>query len=266
MWQRRKILVLGMTYPSYSRKYVENVCTGGIFADDLTMCRIHPVPHRYWAEEARFKSWQWIEADVRRNEADPRPESWKLGDAVTVGDIIPAGDKGWGERRTFLEGSPHLFDEWGAVQRANAERKVSLAIVRPAEIIGVRFERKAAGDEAEWKEKEGEILAQPDMFRTVKPLDFVPLRFKVEFRCKDEPAGTSHSMSVLQWGLHELYRKYKSEPDAVIEEKVLGKMRRELDATQRDIFLFLGTFRERLTQWGLMDTASPPRQAQMPLF
>lgn len=269
VWQRRKILVLGMTYPAYSRKYVENVCTGGIFADTLEMCRLHPVPHRYWAEGDRFKSWQWIEADVKPFDSDPRPESWKLGEHIQVGDVIPPGATGWAERRRYLEQSPHLFNDWASLRKANKERGVSLAIMRPSAILGVKLVRKPAREELEWKEKEKEILAQPDMFRTVKPLDWVPFRFQVEFRCKDGSAETSHKMGMLKWGLHELYRKYKNDPVETISDKVLSKMRDELDMSKRDVFLFLGTFRERLFHFGLMDSASPPKpakEAQLKLF
>ena len=171
MWQRRKILVLGMTYPNYSRKYVENVCTGGLFADTLEMCRIHPVPKRYWDEADQFKSWQWIEADVEQHDGDPRPESWRLGDSVDIGEVIPAGKKGWEERRRFLDDSPYLFDEWRALQDAHAEKGLSLAIVQPAEIVNLRIQRKSPKEEAEWQEKERELLAQEDMFRKLKPLD-----------------------------------------------------------------------------------------------
>lgn len=258
-----------MTYPTYSRKYVENVCTGGIFADTLEMCRLHPVPHRYWEEGHRFKSWQWIEAEVKRFESDPRPESWKLGEYIQVGEVIPSGALGWTERRRYLEESPHLFNDWGTLCKANKERRVSLAIMKPSAILGVRLVSKSPHEETEWKEREKEILAQPDMFRTVKPLDWVPYRFQVEFRCEDEPAETIHRMGMLKWGLHELYRKYKYESAETISEKVLGKMREELDMSKRDIFLFLGTFRERLYQFGLMDSASPPKpakEAQLKLF
>lgn len=264
MWQRRKILVLGMTYPSYSRKYVENVCTGGLFSDTLEMCRIHPVPKRYWDEAEQFKSWQWIEADIQRHVGDPRPESWRLGDNVNIGEKLPAGKKGWVQRRRFLEDSPYLFEEWGALQEAHDEKGLSLAIVRPEEIVKVRLQKKPESEREEWLEKEKELLAQTDMFRKLKPLDWIPVRFKVEFRCKDE--DRTHEMSLLQWGIHELCRRYMNEPWAALEEKMLTKMRQELDTGKRDVFLFLGTFRVRQTQWGLMDSASPPKMQQIPLF
>lgn len=257
MWQRRKILVLGMTYPSYSKKYVENVCTGGLFEDTLEMCRIHPVPKRYWDSAEQFKSWQWIETEVRRD-TDPRPESFRIGERVELGSVMESGSKGWAERRPYLEKSPYLFEEWGALQEAHASRKISLAIVRPAEIVNIKLEQKTESEREEWIQKEKDLLAQQDMLRDIKPLNFVPVRFKVAFRCKDE--DRPHEMSLLQWGIHELYRRYKNSPWGDMEEKLLAKLRQGLDLSKRDVFLFVGTFRARLDQWGLMDCASPPKK------
>lgn len=266
MWQRRQILVLGMTYPSYSRKYTENVCTGGIFTDTFEMCRLHPVPKRYWDEDDRFRSWQFIEADVERHDADHRAESWRLGEHVDLGDVIPAGPKGWAERRRFLEKSSYLFDEWGALQRAHESRDISLGIVRPTEILSVKLVRKREEERAEWLAKEKKVLAQQDMLRRMKPLDFVPVRFRVEFRCKDDV--NSHKMNLQQWGVHELYRrKIRNISAEVLEPKIVAKMKQELDTATRDVFLFVGTFRTRpQTQWGLMDSASPPRNDQLTLL
>ena len=55
-WKEKRILVLGMTYPAYSYKYVENVCTGGIDERTKKMVRIHPVPLRYLKEGHRPKA------------------------------------------------------------------------------------------------------------------------------------------------------------------------------------------------------------------
>ena len=63
-------------------------------------------------------------------------------------------------------------------------------------------------------------------------------------------------MSILQWGIHELYRKLKH--DAKCEEKVLDAMKKQLDQWERDVFMFLGNFRGILYNFGLMDSYSAP--------
>ena len=51
-WVHKKLLILGMTYPAYSQKYTENVCTGGVDAETGRLVRIHPVPRRYLAVDS----------------------------------------------------------------------------------------------------------------------------------------------------------------------------------------------------------------------
>ena len=71
-------------------------------------------------------------------------------------------------------------------------------------------------------------------------------------------------MALLQWGIHELYRKLRSDPDC--EKKVVDAMNRQLDLKKRDVFLFLGSFRGVQYNFGLMDSYSPKRQIQGSLF
>jgi len=70
-------------------------------------------------------------------------------------------------------------------------------------------------------------------------------------------------MGVMQWGLHELYRKLEDDPDR--ERKVKDKMWTELDLSRRDVFFFLGNFRTTMWNFGLMDSYSPPRSSHLAL-
>lgn len=67
-------------------------------------------------------------------------------------------------------------------------------------------------------------------------------------------------MHLHQWGIHELYRKLKSARDRDLERKVIDAMRRELDESARDVYLFLGNFRSVMYNFGLMDSYSPPKR------
>jgi hypothetical protein len=71
-------------------------------------------------------------------------------------------------------------------------------------------------------------------------------------------------MALLQWGLHELYRKYRGRDD--VEEKVVEAMRVRLDVDKREVYLFLGSFRGHQHNFGLMDSYSPPKELQGGLF
>src|SRR5258708_19110931 len=73
MFQKKRLLIWGTTYPEFSKTYHETVCTGGIDADSGALVRIYPIRLRYLDE--RFHKYQWIEAEIEKSTKDPRPES-----------------------------------------------------------------------------------------------------------------------------------------------------------------------------------------------
>ena len=72
-----RILIAVKTYPAISEKYKELACTAG-FREDGSWIRLYPIPFRLLKEESRYSKYQWIEVDVDRNKADPRPESFRV--------------------------------------------------------------------------------------------------------------------------------------------------------------------------------------------
>lgn len=85
---RERVLVTVKTYPTLSRKYGETVCTAGI-REDGSWVRIYPVPFRRLGEAERYRKYDWIECDLHRRKADPRPESFTPAD---VSDLKPMGE------------------------------------------------------------------------------------------------------------------------------------------------------------------------------
>lgn len=263
-WTRKRILVLGMTYPSYSHKYVENACTGGIEEDTGRMVRIHPVPLRYLEPGQRFKKFQWIRANVAPHPSDPRPESLRVEPtSIEIEDEIPA--KKAEQRRRLVTNSPSLCRSVEELRDRWERDRVSLGAVTPKEITTIRLVRRPASERAEWLEKEKEIFSQETFVfeRPPKPLDFPEVEFKVGWVC-DDTRCEGHEMGLMQWGLHELYRKLADDPDR--DAKVLDKMRKELDLAEREVFLFLGNYRSTMWNFGLMDSFSPGKSRQLGLF
>lgn len=260
-WTTKRILILGMTYPSYSMKYAENACTGGIEEDTFRMVRIHPVPARYLDE--RFSKFQWITAKVRPHENDPRPESLRVEpNSIQVGEVIPA--KQADERRRFIEKSPHLAKSVEDLKDRYEKDDTSLGTIQPKEITGIRLVRRNKKERADWEAKERELLSQTTMpfLRPPKPIAFPEVEFQVSWVC-DDVRCAGHTMSLQQWGIHELYRRLADDPER--ERKVEEQMRRELDQAKRDIFFFLGSFRGKMFNFGLMDSFSPGRRRQLTL-
>lgn len=255
----KRILILGMTYPSYSTKYVENVCTGGIEEGTLNMVRIHPVPLRYLEPARRFKAFQWIKVRARTHPSDGRPESLQIDDEnIQPMEVIPASRSE--DRRRFLEKSPHCVQSVEDLHQRWKQNRTSLGIVRPKEILEVRVLPRPRKERDQWLAKERMLLGQKHIWdRAPRRLDWPEVSFKVKWRC-DDPHCTVHEMDLLQWGLHELYRKLGGDPRR--DEKVVQKMKKQLDLNHFDVFLFLGNFRTTQVNFGLMDAYSAPRQAK----
>lgn len=260
-WQNRRILILGTTYPSHSQKYTETVCTGGIFEDSLEMCRLYPIPHRYLARGQQFRTFQWISARVMKDTADPRPESYRIErESIVPQEVIPPQQHE--SRRSYLERSPNFCKSVEELKERQQTDGTSLGIIIPESILDCSIEMRSQLERNEWMAKEKARSDQEMLFgEKPKPLDFPEGKFCVSWKCNDERCE-SHKMHLHQWGVHELYRKYTDREEA--KEKVLQTMRQRLDEGDRDIFLFLGSFRGTMFNFGLMDSYSAPARTSNP--
>lgn len=261
-WPEVRVLILGTTYPSYSKKYKEVACTGGIREDNGEMIRLHPLPVRYLSEGAQPKKFHWVRAHVTKDTSDPRPESFRVGEELVADGAIQADEPE--ERRRWLENSPHRVQSVEALKDRYTERRTSLGIVVPKAVTRCYLRKKPDSARQEWDEAEKRVFAQYEMFDALKPIDFPEYDFMVDWSC-DDSRCEGHSMKILQWGLHELQRKLKRERDPEVEVKVIARMRRELDLDQRAVFFFLGNYRDLPFNFGLMDSYSAPRRTQREL-
>lgn len=262
-WQVKRILILGTTYPHYSRKHIETVCTGGILEDSLEMVRLYPIPHRYLEPEHQFKAFQFIKAKITKDLNDPRPESYRIApNSIELQDEISF--KKYETRREYLEKSPHFCCSVEELKDRQAKNGTSLGIVRPKRITDCKIELRPEAERLEWEEKEKTVLSPQNLFGdNPKPIDFPEVHFFVCWECEDKRCS-GHKMSLHQWGIHELYRKYKPHPER--DQKVIDEMWRRLDQSNRDVFLFLGNFRDIQYNFGLMDSYSPEKKRQLSLF
>lgn len=254
-WQTRRILILGTTYPNHSKTYVETVCTGGIFEDNYEMCRLYPIPVRYLEVGNKFRAFQIIRANVRPDPEDPRPESYKI-DFPSIEPMEIISPKQHELRRKFLENSPHFCKSVEALLEHQEATRQSLGIIKPKTITDCSIEMKSAKEREEWEALETARQQQERLFgEKPKPLDFAEAKFLVHWQCDDERCD-GHKMGLHQWGIHELYRKYRNRQDG--KDKVLQAMWKQLDEAGKDIYLFLGNFRGRMYNFGLMDSYSAP--------
>ncbi|MBX3227092.1 MAG: hypothetical protein KIT84_35845 [Labilithrix sp.] len=259
-----------MTYPAYSNKYTELVCTGAIDEETKRLVRIHPLPKRYLDEENDFRTFQRARVRWQHNRHDPRPESMRV-DFRTVEPLDVIAAKEQTRRRSYVETSPSMAASVEELQDLNRRFKTSLGIVVPKEIVDVKVRRRTEEERQEWLATESTFLSQKtlEFVRPPKRIAFPEAEFIVWFRCNDSRCTEPHRMSLKSWPIHEGYRKMVEKGDPDRDGKALAQMEAEFDLAKRDVFLFLGTFHNHQTTFGLMDAYRPKKmkaEAQMDLF
>lgn len=237
-----KILITVKTYPHPSKTYDELVCTAGL-REDGSWVRLYPVRFRYMSYAKQYEKYDWIEAEVERNEVkDSRPETLRpLRDAEGDEKIRKVGhittEEGWLQRKEIVLKS--VVPSLCGLLKDCKERGTSLGTVKPASIDALMIEKT----EAEWKPEWKKLFAQQNLFgEDRKPLVKVPYKFSYRFRC-DDPECKGHTMQITDWEIHQLYLNClaASEGD---ENLALKKVREkyEQEFLERcDIYLFLGT-------------------------
>ena len=73
--ERKRVLLTVKAYPQPSRSYDELVCTAGVL-EDGSWIRIYPVPFQFLIS-SKIKKYDWIDLDLKRNDKDFRPESFR---------------------------------------------------------------------------------------------------------------------------------------------------------------------------------------------
>lgn len=244
-----KVLVTVMTYPTLSDKYFETVCTAG-FREDGTWIRLFPVPYRLLEQfdKNQYSKWQWIEADLEQNPLhDDRPESYHIRDieSLKVLDRIDIkGHPNWELRKQWAFKNKTVFDNMSELLELTNRNQLSLAVLKPTNIIDVQFEKE---DLTEYKAKLAKVKSnyeaaqsQMSLFSSMDEMNFsfhfaekIPYKFRYVFKTED---GKKRRLMIEDWELGALFRKYKDQNTAV--EKVLEKYR---SLIQKDIYFFLGT-------------------------
>lgn len=246
-----KVLITVMTYPSLSHKYFETVCTAG-FREDGSWIRIFPVPHRLLTDQDgnKYKKWQWVEVDLEKNNKDSRPESFHIKDIDTLKIIGDLG-KGvnWDLRYKWVKKNKKIYINMSELIDLASKNELSLAILKPKEIIDVTYERIDLQDFFEKREalqkKYKEKRRQLELFNNNIDSDYnyqfkfaekIPYKFRYKFTTEDNKV---REILIEDWEIGMLYRnclKYCDEKTAC--EKV---RERYLGFAQKDLLFFMGT-------------------------
>ena len=244
---KEKILILVKTYPTFSKKYFELVCTAGI-NEQGEWRRIYPIPFRGLEELEKYKKYQWIEVNMERNTSDPRPESYKIkpGAHIKILSKTPLKTKNnWRERKQVLDKAPMYKELETIINAANRENRLSLCQFKPKQILDLKIEKT----DREWDQKildtikaendQGKLF--DDMKREIEMVKKLPYKFF--YRFKDEN-GEESTLMIEDWEIGQLYwrclRRAGNEQEAC--QKVKEKYEGFID--KNDVILFLGTTRQ----------------------
>ena len=260
-----KILIAVKTYPEISSKYTETVCTAGISADTKKLVRLYPIRFRYLEGSQQFKKYQWVQANIRKASADPRPESYNIDpESIELMNLIPAG-KTWDERYSWLINENTVFPSVESLRAAQENSGTSLGIIQPKKVKRVIIQLRNDKEINEAVSKKDSVISQLDMFEKKKDLYILPIRIMIEFVCNDSKCK-GHKMSILDWELGQLYRKVINGPDW--QEKIEAKITEEIFGENRDTYIILGNMASHPQTFCVLGFFWPPKTPlrQMHLF
>lgn len=269
-----RILITVKTYPTLSRKYGELVCTAGIRPDG-TWVRLYPVPFRRLDEPEQYAKFDWINAELVKNQSDPRPETHRLLDmnALHVVNHVGTADA-WRERRHLMLQTATVYTRLQTLNEEAKSNTISLAVFKPTKIIGFEWEE----EEREWdtakiaeirkRAYQGELFVEEAWRQTFKIIPKLPYSFS--YRFEDETGQTSR-MQVLDWEVGALFwncLRNAGGDEQLSLEKVRTKYLDEFLKT--DLHFFLGTTQQfhfvSPNPWVIVGVFPIPHETQLSLL
>lgn len=262
-WEEKDILITVKTYPEYSTKYTETVCTCGILKDTGQMIRIYPIKFRYLDGDRKFSKYQWIKAEIKKAKNDARSESYNINDeSIELGPIIGTGKGGWAEREKWLLNENNVFNSVEELQEHRKIHNTSLGIVKPSSIKRSRIVKKSPTEIRDAELKKESNMAQLDLLNEKQDLELLPYRFVLHFSC-DHELCNGHEFSILDWEIAALYRKTRHREGW--EEIITDKVMNDLCGEKRETYLILGNMAQHQHVFCILGFFWPPKRRQLTL-
>lgn len=234
-WENKKVLITVKTYPNPSMQNQETVCTAGI-TDQGEWLRLYPIKFRYLPYDKQYKKFQWINVDVKKNNQDFRPESYRPNsDSIMVlGDC--STKNAWLARKEIL--LPLVKSSLEEINNLYEKHKTSLGLFKPKDVLDFYWKKT----EDKWSDKHELVLSQLNLFgKQPYPLEKIPFDFKYKFQC-DDVNCKGHDLQIIDWEVYEAYRSWRHKYDS---ETLLIKMKEKwlnkLWAKDRDSYFIVGS-------------------------
>lgn len=263
MWEEKEFLICVKTYPEYSITYTETVCTAAVLRETGRLIRLYPIPFRYLLGEHQFKKYQLVQAKIKKNPTDGRPESYR----IQYDSIRPLGMVGtendWSDRKALiLSQTNNLFGSLEDLQDSQLAQGTSLGIIKPREFRGFHVEPKTESEIKEGDKKKKQILSQKSFLMDKKDLELFPCRFLISFNCNN-PKCTGHKISILDWEFGALYRRVSG--SVAWEQKMRQKVE-QICSPEKDVYFFMGNMASRRQTFCILGIFYPPKVKQPSLF
>ncbi len=240
---RERVLIAVKTYPTLSQKYIELVCTAG-FREDGSWIRIYPSPFRFLRDEQKYRKYQWVELDLKKNIKDKRPESFSPSniDDIILDDYISTKNN-WEARKSFILKNNKVYTNLKEIISGAHNNEFSLAVFKPNKILNFLSEkvtdqwkpsRQIAAEEAL---KQGSLFEDNDQEELLL-MPKLPYKFYYQFI---DDVGKKSKLMIEDWEIGQLYWNCaKKHGEEIAVQKVREKYMDDFAHT-KDLYLFLGT-------------------------
>ncbi|MBI2867985.1 MAG: hypothetical protein HYX97_06595 [Chloroflexi bacterium] len=180
----------------------------------------------------------------------PDPDSMKV-----VGKA-----KGWEERRKLI--LPLVAQSIEELRERQVKTGQSLGVIKPKSILRLVIE---SSDDDEWREEQRAKLAQLPLPTFVakqpSPLQKIPHKFSYEFLCDDKKCERAHKMMVVDWEIHESWRKWSKTYGVGWEQKLRQRYENEM-ISKNDTYFYVGTMFRHPSNWIIIGLFYPPAPKQ----
>lgn len=237
--RRIEVLVTVKATPQPSRTYGDTVCVAGVVVSPgpARWVRLYPVPFRYLDGERQFAKYSILDVAVRDAKADKRSESLRIdADSLTIREVV----RGWPKRAELVEAvvGPTMCEVLEMVR--SDMNAISLAAVRPREVMGLEFEKHPGwtSDELarfqEWESK-GDLLAAAPKRLLAAPR----LKAKLSYFCETRTCN-GHTQRNIDWELTALQSKLWLDDDDALKAKITENFLTQMFAKDRSPLIYVG--------------------------
>lgn len=259
---KHRVLITVKAAPNPSATYGETVCVAGIRLADTgpkDWIRLYPINFRHLPEaSASFKKYDIVTVEARPA-GEARLESWRPNMAtLQVETHLPP----WKKRRQLVD--PMIDDSMCKIRTEAAAdpRARSLALVRPAEILGFRLEPHPGWS----KDEQGKIDAYVDQLeldvfehaRDKTPLEAPRFKGYYKWRCGD-PSCPTHEQSIIDWEFVALQRHLWNRSDADTKAAITTRFHQQLCDPETEVAFYVGNQAKRPQTFSILGVYYPKK-------